>query len=371
MAGEVKHYFARGNTAAGAYNLFESAFQDVRRLLMLTGGPGTGKSTIISNMASYITEAGYDVQLFHDPSDHECLDGLIVDEVSLGIVDGLACRLGLAELPGVSVKVYDLGRAVDAKMMDLQKQQILELERRANKLYSQAYESFGLAKRIHDEWEALYIDSMDFAEANEVADELIESLFGGLPQAAAKAEARDAPIKKGKTRHLFLGAATPIGPVDFVPELTRNMNRTIFIKGRPGSGKSTLLKKLVSEAANVGIDVEVFHCGLDPSSLDMVIFPELKIAVFDSTKPHEYFPTRSSDEILDMYERAMKPGTDEMHEQALSEIKARYETAIKQATAYLLEARHLCDEIKNKYASVTDFDEVQRLQEQLRVELLQ
>lgn len=358
MTGEIKHYFARGNTAAGAYNLFDSAFQGIRRLFMLTGGPGTGKSTIIGNIASYMTESGYDVQLFHDPSDHESLEGLIAGEISLGIVDGMACRLGLAELPGVNVKVVDLGRAVDEQALDKLKPHIMELEGQANALYSRAYETFGQAKRIHDEWEALYIGSMNFAEANKLTEELIDTLFDA---AASSAPA----TKKGKTRHLFMGAATPIGPVDFVPELTKNMKRTIFIKGRPGSGKSTMLKKLVSAATNQGMDVEVFHCGLDPSSLDMVIFPKLQVAVFDSTMPHEYFPSRRTDEILDMYERTMLPGTDEAHAEALAEIQARYRAAIKQATAYLLEAKHICDEIKNMYASVTDFGKVQQLQKRL------
>src|SRR5690606_34119962 len=120
------------------------------------------------------------------------------------------------------------------------------------------------------------------------AEELIIELFDG--------RGGDAP---SRGRRLFFGAATPKGAVDYIQELTASLKRRIFIKGRPGSGKSTMLKKLAAAAESRGIAVQVFHCGLDPHSLDMLIFPELSTAIFDSTAPHEYDPNRGGDEILD------------------------------------------------------------------------
>lgn len=66
-----------------------------------------------------------------------------------------------------------------------------------------------------------------------------------------------------------------------------------------------MLKKIVAAGEQRGFDVEVYHCGFDPNSLDMVILREKGIAIFDSTAPHEYFPERNSDEIIDMYERCI------------------------------------------------------------------
>ena len=62
-----------------------------------------------------------------------------------------------------------------------------------------------------------------------------------------------------------------------------------------------MLKKLAKAAEEKGFEVEVYHCGFDPNSLDMVIVRELGFAIFDSTAPHEYFPSREGDEIIDMY----------------------------------------------------------------------
>src|SRR5690606_11976193 len=101
-------------------------------------------------------------ECFHDPTDHECLEGLIVPRLSIGVVDGMACRLGVAELPDVQVQVVDLGKAVDRAALEQMKPQILEWEGKANAFFAKAYETFAQAKRIHDDWEAIYIRSMNF-----------------------------------------------------------------------------------------------------------------------------------------------------------------------------------------------------------------
>ncbi|WP_054860951.1 hypothetical protein [Gracilibacillus sp. JCM 18860] len=85
------------------------------------------------------------------------------------------------------------------------------------------------------------------------------------------------------------------------------MTKRYFIKGRAGSGKSTLLKKVVSASKERGFDIEVYHCGFDPESVDMVVIRELSVCLFDSTDPHEYFPKRKGDEIVDLYKLTITP----------------------------------------------------------------
>ena len=82
--------------------------------------------------------------------------------------------------------------------------------------------------------------------------------------------------------------------------------KRIFIKGRPGTGKSTFLKKLSKSLIDNGFDVEEYYCSFDKESLEMVISRELSFAVFDSTSPHEKFPERETEEILDFYVNSIK-----------------------------------------------------------------
>src|SRR5690606_25296046 len=124
-----------------------------------------------------------------------------------------------------------------------------------------------------------------------------------------------------------------------------------FIKGRPGSGKSTMLKKLAAAATERGFDIELYHCGFDPNSLDMLIVRELGFAIFDSTAPHEYFPVHDTDEIIDMYALCIAPGTDEAHATELSDISARYRAKMDESIARLAEAKRWRDELEEVYGA--------------------
>ncbi|MDV2687428.1 hypothetical protein RYX56_24080, partial [Alkalihalophilus lindianensis] len=84
-------------------------------------------------------------------------------------------------------------------------------------------------------------DSMDFQKADQLTNKLMESFFGKMKL-----------NKQPDVRHRFLGAATPAGAVDFIPNLTEEIPKRYFLKGRPGSGKSTMLRKLAAAAVERG-----------------------------------------------------------------------------------------------------------------------
>ncbi|WNQ14357.1 PRK06851 family protein [Paenibacillus aurantius] len=351
------HYFARGNTARGAHFLYKSAFDGLNKIYVLKGPQGTGKSTVIRSLADSLLAKGQHVQCFHSPLRPDELDGLILTEGKIGIVDGRVCE-GITQNEAGEIVYMDFGRALEYSHISPEDSEAIDgLKDKLVSAYSKAYETFLTALRIHDEWEKYYIESMDFMKADQIAQGLIQELFAG--------HENDTPTVG---RHLFFGAATPKGAFDFIRSLTAQLERRIFIKGRPGSGKSTLLKKLAAAAEEKGVEVQVFHCGFDPNSLDMLIFPKLGTAIFDSTAPHEYYPDRDGDEILDMYTLTMTPGTDEAYAAELAAIKERYSAKMKEATSSLAEAEAIDSQIKAYYVAAVDFSIVEELQRQLQSE---
>ena len=157
--------------------------------------------------------------------------------------------------------------------------------------------------------------------------------------------------------------------VDFVENIIEPMKKRYFIKGRPGSGKSTLLKKLMVHAQMKGMDVEVYHCGFDPNSLDMILLPELETVIFDSTAPHEYFPSRKEDVVVDMYEELITEGTDENYAEQLADIVSRYRACIQEGVSYLKKAKDLHDKLEEYYIKATEFRVVEVLIEQLLLDI--
>ena len=149
---------------------------------------------------------------------------------------------------------------------------------------------------------------MNFAKMNQLTSDTILKILGGHTQ-----------NKKGSSVNRLFGASTIHGPTDYIENITADIEKRYFIKGRPGTGKSTFLKKIAERAMINGYHVEIYHCAFDPNSLDLVVIRNLGICLFDSTSPHEYFPSRDSDEIIDIYQEAVKEHTDEKYKEQIGE----------------------------------------------------
>lgn len=357
MRGVATPFYVRGNTARGPWNLLESSLMGLDLLYVAQPAPGAVQSAVMRIVAEEATAAACDIWLLYRPEDNQLLDGVIIPSRKAGFIHAGALPAHLKPAPaGIRSKKIDLSPLWSAAPPP---HAVADEEDRAiaDQLGS-AYSCFARALEIHDEWEAIYIGAMSFEAADRLADNCVSRLYGD----------RSLP-KEGRQDDRFLGAATPAGAADFVPQLTAGLKRYL-IKGRAGSGKSTLLKRLAAEGLRRGFDVEIYHCGFDPNSIDMVIVRELGAAIFDSTAPHEYFPDRDTDEIVDMYAACIRPGTDEAFAAELTAIQSRYAASMKQAIGHLAEAKRLRDAIERPAARAVNGQELLACARQWAAELL-
>lgn len=344
MSGKEKHYFACGNTAKGFQNFFPSNIKGLDKIYILKGGPGTGKSSLMRKIGKIFLNKDFDIEYIHCSSDPDSLDGIIIRALSVAVLDGTAPHVIEPTAPGAIEEYINLGVAWNIPELTKSKKEILYLQSEISNTYPKAYAEFKIALTIHDEWEKIYIDNMDFKKANQLTEKVITDLLGTT-----------AYPKESHIMHRFFGGSTPKGPLDFVENITSTITTRYFIKGRPGSGKSTMLKKLVAAAEERGLDAEVYHCGFDPDSLDMVLLPELDLCIFDSTAPHEYSPIRTTDHIIDMYTELITPNTDEQNAVPLNNIMKRYKYHSSEGISHLAYAKALHDTLEEYYIKATDF----------------
>lgn len=364
------HYFARGNTAQGLFHLTESVFQDLQAIYVLQGYPG-GTDEFILRLANACSYRNFKLQLIHQPLDNDWLEGIIIEERSVAIIDGEAWNEEL-QSSGAEIHFIDLTVSLDHEKLLANVSRIEGIEQKIKRSYDKAYETFLRTLRIHDDWEKLYIDNLDRERMNQLAVEWCDDYLQPVVISGQQDGEQDCPSAKlAKVSHRFLGAATWRGAVDYIPNLTDQLSTRIFVKGRPGSGKSTLFTKIADTAAQRGIDTEIYHCGFDPHSLDMLIFPELSLAIFDSTAPHEHFPIRDGDVILDVYSIAITEGTDEKYADEIREVRQQYSNSMRQSIAYLAEVKEYRDELVSIYEEAADRSIISSIEENLLKELSQ
>lgn len=356
----IKNYYAGGNTFLGFYSLYEDIFRGLRRLYILKGGPGTGKSSFIRSIGLAANNKGYDIEFFHCSSDNNSLDGLIIPSLQIGVVDGTAPHIVDPKYPGAVDQIINLGQFWAENKLRQQKKIIIRLSDEISENFKIAYSHFHEAKIIHDEWEKIYLSEMDFDKADSITESLIKEIFDNV-----RVTENNPSIKKR-----FFGAATPAGAVNFIENITEGIEKRFIIKGRPGSGKSTMMRKIGKYAEGMGLSVEYYPCGFDPYSLDMVIMPALSIAVLDGTSPHVINPSRDSDQVVDMFELCIDNNIEKRKESELRIIEQRYKLKMTIATNYIKEAKRLHDLLEKYYIDAMDFIQVESKKQQIIEEIL-
>lgn len=322
MKQDIIHYFLSSNSSKGYKSFLPSALDGLSKASKLTGYPPEMMSQIADRAQTNAQEIGLQLELIHNPLDNS-IEGIIVPEKKSGIFN---TPLYIED----SSHVFHLCTCP-------KKTEIAEN-------LSQSHAHFAEALKIHDEWEKIYISNLNADALNKLTEETIVRLLSSCQE----------NIEKGARKDRYFGAATFSGATDYILNITEDIPKRYFLKGRPGTGKSTFLKKIARQAMLQGLDTEIYHCAFDPDSLDLIAIRSLGLCIFDSTAPHEYFPSRSTDEVIDIYDIAVAAGTDERYENELKDISSRYKEKIASATECLKKAKTLYDEMNAQIMNECD-----------------
>lgn len=308
-------------TGQGKKNVYKEIMSEANTVYLLKGAHGFKISELLQKLGTYYHERGAEIEYFHDP--------LFEHSIEATFVKGTRAILFLAATNPAIEPIVIGDRDVVISLYDCVDEQKVFSNISINSItdlkqayYDKCFEFLSKAIHIHDDWEVETRKNMDWNGLNQQYADLTKQLFS-----ESKLE------KSGKLTHRLLGTLTPEGARDTVQSITQNLEKRLFIKGYPGTGKSSMMKKLANEALRRGYDVQLVWCGLDSNSIDMVILPELKFCIFDSTEPHVYFPEENSarDEIFDI---AKHCHPTEVEENNIKEIVSKYKASIAEATRY-------------------------------------
>ena len=86
------NYFLGANTAGGFVSRFDQLHSDrrIKKLIILKGGPGCGKSTFMKKLRKTAADLGADTESCPCASDPGSLDALVIPALGLAFVDGTA-----------------------------------------------------------------------------------------------------------------------------------------------------------------------------------------------------------------------------------------------------------------------------------------
>ncbi len=272
--GYRREFFAGSNSCYGFWPYFSSipGKKGMKRLL-IKGGPGFGKSTLIKKIGAYFEKEGMDTEWFRCPSDPDSMDALTVPQADFCIIDATA--------PHALVPEQETDEIINLwEFWNPEKQEAAGkagASEEGERLDGQ-YEKWNL--RILQQWQreetewwktlrGCGLETTVWREMQEKLDSVRQELVFGV-------EAEE----KAVWRHFYAAGYTPDGIVNLSGKILGEDWKCIVLSGQIQPALESMMKRLVRECEEKRMYVECCHSPLEPQKVDMLVLPAYKRAVF-------------------------------------------------------------------------------------------
>ena len=174
-----QEYYIGANTARGFVNYAPELFDGLRKVYIIKGGPGTGKSTMMKRVAAAAEAQGMTVDRFVCSSDGDSLDGIRIRELSVGMTDGTTPHVMEPLYPGTRDELIDPGAYWDSEALSDDFEEIRGMVDGKAVLFSSAYQHLAACASLRSERNRLLAACTDGEKLDRAAARLIKRLGEG------------------------------------------------------------------------------------------------------------------------------------------------------------------------------------------------
>ena len=349
--GRIRYIFTSSNTSQGFYTFIPQLLEGLKKVYILKGAAGSGKSTFIRLLGEAVSEQGYEIEYWISAMEPVNPDGLYIPQLEAAVVNGSLPQAIDPKYPGGVSIIINLGDYWDEKAVYAQSTKIMELVERIHSQNNKAYDLLRNAGRVKDEMNKIGLKHLNI----EKLQQLVEKLASEIMEEAAV------------ERHYFASALTADGMVNYVDEISAECKKRFVFKGPPGSGKSTVINEIARKAKKKGLSLEYYHCGLKQEDLSMLIIRNLEIALIDAGNSE--MTIKPWDIIIDMRDFLDNYDSD-LLEIANSEIYRKFEAFLMEAQIEMEGAQRSLKELKKIYAMFMDFESLEKKRREVGEKLL-
>ncbi len=338
-------FFAAMNTPFGFRSCFNEIFSKLRRLYIIKGGPGTGKSRLMREISVAAQDKGFAVEEFLCSSDPLSLDGVIIPELSIGIIDGTPPHTYDPKTPGAVENIIDLGRFWNSFSLHENYDEISALSQAKTRLYSSVY-SYLAAISECDMISSLVMKS---------------SLICDKLEHFVKREAEHLTKDTMPERTIRIRSAISCdGHITLASFADMSENRRVVLDCA-GSGR-VFMTQLLAETERIGVSSVVSLDPLRPDTPDAIYYPSSDIVYYVGSESDYEEKTINMRRFLD--NKRLSPFKSKLR--ALSHIKTELSS---QMQADFRSIKRLHSELEHIYARAMDFERKEQLRDKLIKEI--
>lgn len=352
----VSRYFLGANSPEGFYSLYGELIprETARAVYILKGGPGCGKSTLLRHVGARAEEGGLDVSYIVCSGDPDSLDGVVLPQLGVALVDGTAPHVVEPFCPGAMDRYVDLGRHYDSAGLYPMREEIRACMEENSACYRRCYRCLSAVGTLER-------DTRELLLSPALTARLLKRARGILSR-----ELKQEGGEPGRTVRRFLSAVTCQGELTLWETVTAHYGR-VYELCDSFSLAHEMLTLMAEAFAARGYDTVVCPDPMCPNRILHLLIPTLSLAFVTSTREQAY-PGRPYRRIhLD----ALITGSEEWK---LLRARVRFSHRValslaEEALQTLRDAKNAHDRLESLYNPYVDFDGVRGDAEALAAEI--
>lgn len=363
--GYQRMFYPGGNTCRGFHSFYDYIIApDATRIFVIKGGPGVGKSSFMKALGAELHAMGHNIELHWCSSDNDSLDGLVLPDYAIALLDGTSPHVVDPKNPGCVDEIVHLGDYWQEPLLVANKDRILSYNQLVARYFRLAYIRLREARSVWSELAECTTGAVSDAALFEMSRILRRLLLDSA------AESDQIPAK---SRHLFASAITPGGIQQKLSTLIEPDFRIIALRGLPGFGVRRLLSGLQARAADENIPAEVYHSPFDPAWPEALIFRSAKTAIVDdSGLISDYAPLFAQTPAAAVYDLSDLADHTALirFETEIGDALNRLAICLQAAVGFIHLAKLTHDEMETCYIPAMDFSRVDEKRREILARIL-
>jgi len=326
-------FFLGANSENGFVSYFKQLQEQYSsmQLLILKGGPGSGKSTLMKRVLKFAESQGHILEIIPCASDPDSLDAFIDYTAGFSMMDGTSPHTEDPAIPGARHHIIYTGLLWDSRKLSENYDKIKKLTDDVGACHKGATAYIRAAASLLEENKRYAKDFLRKKETIDFAEKITKELKGG---------------KNGiETKRLL--SAVSVGEIkQFTDTVDYYADKVYIIDDSFGAASDFIMKTVSFSAKLRGEDYIYCPCSVMPEKCDHLIFPKSRIALV--TK-NSFLDISKGETVADFY-------NDMPFE---SDMKKRLGTAQKllsQGCSLVKKAKNIHDDLEAYYKKAMCFE---------------
>ncbi len=344
-------YYLGANSPSGFYSLYHQLIDPAQAeyIVILTGGPGCGKSSLMRRVGKAMEEKGLTVEYIQCSGDPDSLDAVVIPALRTAIVDGTAPHVVEPQYPGAVERYLNLGECYDKEALSALRGEIMACMHGYRDCYTRAYRCLTAAAQIGDDMRATLLTPALEAKMRKRAKGILSR------------EVKKLGKEPGKAVQRFLGGVTWKGVLcNF--DTADALCSKVYELSDTYSLAHAMLNYLASGAMAAGYDVVVCPSPLAPDRIEHLLIPALSLAFVTSTSALPY-PRRPYRRIR--IDSMVSADVLRHNRPRLRFSRKLHAALVDEAVDSLAQAKAMHDDLESIYNPHVDFDRVYRTADQV------